>query len=102
MGEHVVGTTDEIESGEGLGVEVNGIEIAVFNIDGEFYAIQNVCQHKDGPMFEGEIDEENCSVFCPWHWWEWDLKTGQSPVDPNKRMRTFDTKVVDDKIHVVV
>lgn len=99
---HIVCDTSEIESGDGIGVTIKGIDIAVFNVNGEFYAMQNTCRHKDGPMYKGEVDEESGSVFCPWHWWEWDLETGKSPVDEEKRLRTFETWVEDDKVIVEV
>lgn len=102
MREYVVGTTDEVPPGEGIGRTIDGLEIAIFNVDGQFYAIQNSCQHKGGLMYEGEVDEESCSVYCPWHWWEWDLESGRSPVDPDKQMRTFETEVINNEIRVLI
>lgn len=103
-----VGTVDDIDPGKGMGVTVDGIEIAVFNVDGEFYAISNRCAHQQAPLCkagERKIHAEHCwteerggldtdagSVYCPWHLWEWDLETGRNPIT-DKRIGTFDVKV---------
>ena len=102
MTEHAVADVEDVPPGESIGVTVDGLGIAVFNVDGRFYAMQNACQHKDGPMYRAHVDADSCSVYCPWHWWEWDLETGRSPVDPNKRMRIFDVEVVDGEVRVTV
>lgn len=51
-----------------------GQEIALFNIDGEIFALENACPHQGGPLGEGEV--ENACVTCPWHGWQFDVKTG--------------------------
>ena len=102
MAAHTVASVDDIPEGEGFGTVVDGVEIAVFNVDGEYYAIHNKCIHKEGPMYRGHVDDESCSVFCPWHWWEWDLETGRSPVDTKKRLRTFDVEVEDGEVRIDV
>lgn len=104
MGRHKIGGTDQISEGEGICVEVDGIEVAVFNLEGEFHAIQNRCIHKNAPLCKagrqkknapecevptrGRVNVESSTVNCPWHWWEWDLKTGSNPVN-DMQMRTF-------------
>ena len=70
-----VARTDEILSGRAKLVEANGQEIAVFNIDGAFHAIDNTCSHVGGPLSEGELD--GCEVTCPWHGAVFDVTTGQ-------------------------
>lgn len=64
----------EIKSGEGKTVEVNGKPIALFNVDGAYYAIDNTCNHRGGPLGEGDLSGEE--VTCPWHGWTYDVKTG--------------------------
>lgn len=105
MAEHTVGDISEIPEGEGTAVDVNGIEIAVFNLgDGEIRAILNRCAHKGLPMHEagsevlgrelGNVDAETCSIQCPWHNLEWDLEDGYNPV-LDSHISVFDAEVRD-------
>ena len=70
-----VATTDEIAPRQAKLVEVGGREIALFNVDGDFHAIDNTCTHVGGPLCEGEI--EGAEVTCPWHGAVFDVTTGQ-------------------------
>src|SRR5258708_19984758 len=69
-----VATIDEIPNGQAKLVEVNGIEIAIFNVAGSFHAIDNTCTHVGGPLCEGEL--EGIEVTCPWHGATFDITTG--------------------------
>jgi 3-phenylpropionate/trans-cinnamate dioxygenase ferredoxin subunit len=84
-------------------VEHEDLEIGVFNCAGIVYAIEDRCSHDDGPLVEGELDEDDCTVECPRHGSRFDLKTGKPltlpayvPVD------TFPVLVVDDVIKLEV
>ena len=70
-----VARTDEIPDGQAKLVEVNGNEIAIFNVQGSFHAIDNTCTHVGGPLCEGEI--EGTEVTCPWHGASFDVTSGQ-------------------------
>ncbi|MDX1995991.1 MAG: non-heme iron oxygenase ferredoxin subunit [bacterium] len=70
-----VATTDELQPGERLVVEVNRKWVAVFNVDGQFYAIADVCTHDDGPLAEGNLHEY--SIECPRHGAQFDIRTGK-------------------------
>jgi 3-phenylpropionate/trans-cinnamate dioxygenase ferredoxin component len=70
-----VGQTDEIPVGRAKLVEINGKEIAVFNVGGTYHAIDNTCTHVGGPLCEGEID--GSEVTCPWHGAVFDVTSGQ-------------------------
>jgi nitrite reductase (NADH) small subunit len=110
-----VATVKEIDAGTGIAVDVSGIEIAVFNADGEFYAISNRCAHQQAPLCKagegkinaddtwtatrGGVNEEACTISCPWHLWEWDLETGEHAVS-GKRIATFDCEVEDGDVYV--
>lgn len=117
MTTYTVASVGEISEGEVLGVEVDGIEIAIVNIDGEFYGIQNVCIHRsqrlhtatqerineehcitEGP---GVIDQEQGTITCPGHDWKFDLETGENPAT-GKRMRTFEVTADGGEIQVEV
>jgi nitrite reductase (NADH) small subunit len=95
-----VAATDEIRSGQGRMFEVNGRQIAVFNVGGQFHALDNVCEHQGGPLAEGELD--GCVVTCPWHGWTYDVATGESPDDPDTRVESFTTKVEGSDVWVAV
>lgn len=79
-------------------VEVEGKQIAIFNLEGKFYAIENVCPHRGGPVGQGDIDD--CVVTCPWHGWRFDLRTGVSPDNPAAVVTTFSTRVVGSEIQI--
>ena len=70
-----VATTGQLELGAALCVEVEGKQIALFNVDGEFYAIDDTCSHSGGPLSDGMC--EGPVVTCPWHGQKFDLKTGE-------------------------
>lgn len=90
----------DLPSGEGMVVEVNGQPIALFNVGGEFYALDNICPHRGGPIGEGYCDPNNLTVQCPWHGWVFSLKTGISPVNPAARVESFEVQVDGDDVIV--
>lgn len=85
-----VAKAGEIKAGEGRTVDANGVAVALFNLEGNFYAIENTCPHRGGPLGEGMLDGRN--VICPWHGWQFDVTTGKSPFMP-VGVRTFEVKV---------
>lgn len=116
-GRYKVATVDEFE-GEGSRViaEIEGQEIAVFRVDGEFHALANYCVHQGGPLCEGkvrgrmtagddgwswEFDETKRTVECPWHGWLFDVTTGRNTANPNHAAPTYDVEVEDGDVFVV-
>jgi len=95
-----VAKTNEINEGESKVVEANGKQIALFNVEGEFYAIDNVCKHQGGPLGEGICD--GGIVTCPWHQWKYDVTTGISPANPQIKVDTFEVKVEGEEVKVKV
>ena len=71
-----VATVDDILPGQAKLVEVQGNEIAIFNLAGSYHAIDNSCTHVGGPLCEGKIDGRE--VTCPWHGATFDITTGQA------------------------
>lgn len=69
-----IARTDEIAPGKGKMVEVEGKKIALFNLEGSYWAIDDTCPHRGGPLSEGEVEIE--VVTCPWHGSEFNIKTG--------------------------
>jgi 3-phenylpropionate/trans-cinnamate dioxygenase ferredoxin component len=70
-----VARTDELLPGERLIVEIGRKWIAIFNIEGEYYAIADICSHDDGPLAEGELI--GCEIACPRHGARFDVRTGK-------------------------
>ena len=62
-----VAKTADLASGQGMVVEVGGRAIALFNVNGEYFALDNICPHRGGPIGEGYVDCHNGTVQCPWH-----------------------------------
>ncbi len=86
-----VARADEIPAGTGRVVEAGGRPLAVFNVEGRFYAIDNTCLHRGGPLGEGEL--EGSVVTCPWHAWQWDVTTGANVNNPAMRLACFPVTV---------
>ena len=95
-----VARVSEIPSGQGISVEVGGRQVAVFNVDGAFHALDGVCQHQGGPLGEGELS--GTVVTCPWHGWEYDVTTGTNTLDSDVRVDTFEVRLDGDDILVKV
>jgi nitrite reductase/ring-hydroxylating ferredoxin subunit len=70
-----VATTNEIEPGQARLVDIQGKSIALFNVEGQFFALDNTCTHRGGPLAEGEISGHE--VTCPWHGARFDVRTGE-------------------------
>ena len=84
----------ELASGQMRLVTHDHIEIGVFNCDGQLYAIEDRCSHDDGPLAEGTLDAEACTVECPRHGAIFDLRTG--------RPRTLPAYVPVDTFPVII
>lgn len=96
--------------------EAAGNEIAVFRLDGGYYALANYCIHQGGPLCEGPVtgritvdpdtwewtvDEERY-VECPWHTWQFDVTTGENTADPSYRVPTYPVEVENGNVYVLV
>lgn len=90
----------DLAEGKGKQVEIEGQTLALFRVEGKFYAIDNSCVHQGGPLADGVL--EGTLITCPWHAWKFDITTGTSPINPNARCRTFPVKVVGDDLLVEV
>lgn len=88
------GRADEIPPGGSKVVQVRDLTVAIFNVAGAFYAVENTCPHQGGPLGEGYL-EENGVISCPWHGWTFDLRTGVSPLDRDVRVGCYPVRVED-------
>jgi nitrite reductase (NADH) small subunit/3-phenylpropionate/trans-cinnamate dioxygenase ferredoxin subunit len=95
-----VAQVDEIPPGTGRTVEVNGIWIAVFNVGGTYYAIDNTCPHAGGPLGEGKL----CGtvVECPWHGWKFSVVSGQREGNPNFEVACCQVRVEGNDVQVTL
>ena len=108
MTRHVVATVDQIPPGQRMLVTVAGREIGIFNVGGEFFGIGNRCPHNGGSLCKGRVvglveasepgsyrfSRRGELVRCPWHGWEFDLRTGKSWCEPDRtKVRSYDLKV---------
>lgn len=91
-----VASKNEIEPGSGKVIETGGKAIALFNAEGEFYAIDNTCAHQGGPLGEGMLDGK--VVTCPWHAWEYDVSSGKCQTNPSVIQKKYSVKVQGDDI----
>ncbi|MDY6773595.1 MAG: non-heme iron oxygenase ferredoxin subunit [Candidatus Nanohaloarchaea archaeon] len=92
-------SVDDIDEGEIEGFEVAGEEILVARVDGEFYAIGNVCTHQQCHLSDGWLEDR--SVVCPCHSAKFDLETGEverPPADDPEPV--YETEIENDKVLV--
>lgn len=116
MGKHVVGRVDEIPPGGRKILRVAGREVGIFNVDGKFYALKNVCPHQaarvclgrvvgttlPSNVYEFHYGLEGRILRCPWHSWEYDITTGQSIFDPNVRVVSYAVEIARDEIVITI
>jgi nitrite reductase/ring-hydroxylating ferredoxin subunit len=108
MAKHVVAVMDEIPPGGRKLVEVKGRAIVIFNVGGEYFALNNRCPHKGGSLCQGRLtglvesaepgtyrySRRGEIIRCPWHGWEFDIRTGRSRCDPRTlRARNYAVSV---------
>ena len=95
-----VATVSQIAPGTGMVANVNDKEVAVFNVDGTFYAIDNICKHRGGPLGEGELEGD--TVTCPWHAWQYNIKNGNCLTKEGIKMDTYEVQVEGDEVKIAV
>ena len=108
MAKHIVAAAADIPPGARKTLEINGRAIVVFNLDGEFFALADRCPHRGGPLSKGQLTGLLLSsepgdysytrrgeiIRCPWHSWEFDIRTGKSWCDPERvRARRYAVSV---------
>ncbi|HEY3080315.1 MAG TPA: Rieske (2Fe-2S) protein [Chloroflexota bacterium] len=112
MAKHVVATVEEIPPGGRKIVKVQGREVGVFNLEGRFYALKNVCRHQGARVCLGKVAGttlpsrvyefkyglEGRILRCPWHGWEYDITTGRSMFDPDVKVVSYQVTVEDGKV----
>lgn len=95
-----VGRVGDLSPGECKVVQASGREIALYRVGESYYATDNICLHRGGPLGEGDL--EGTVVTCPWHGWRYDVTTGVVEHDPGQKVETFPVVVEGDEIKVRV
>lgn len=90
----------EIPEGRAIAVELRGQRIALFNVGGVCYAINNACLHLGAPLSAGEI--HGTRVVCPLHGWVYDFSTGANVDDPSLRLACFRVKLEGDDVFIEI
>jgi nitrite reductase/ring-hydroxylating ferredoxin subunit len=114
----VVALTEDVLEGGRVVVDVDGVEIGIFRVDGRLHAWENRCAHLGGPVCQGvlmnrvveRLDGERRSlgddfgeelhIVCPWHGYEYDVRTGRHPSDPGARLRAIEVEEREGEILV--
>jgi nitrite reductase (NADH) small subunit len=95
-----VASTSDLPPGTAKAVQVNGKVLALFNVGGTIYATDNACLHQGGPLGEGMLDGE--IVTCPWHMWEYNVRTGEMVGASSIKLATYPVRVEGADIKVAV
>jgi 3-phenylpropionate/trans-cinnamate dioxygenase ferredoxin component len=95
-----VANLSELGPGTAKAVDVSGRLIALFNVDGKIYALDNTCLHQGGPLGEGMLEGD--VVTCPWHMWEYNVRTGEKVGFPTMKVESFQVQVEGNDIKVAV
>ena len=82
-----VGTVQDCPPGSMIEAVVGEAIVVVANVDGEFYAMDGICAHQGGPLASGTL--EGCKLTCPWHGWQYDVRTGQQLLSDNIRQAAY-------------
>ena len=114
----VVAVKEDVLEGGRVVVDVDGMEIGIFRLDGKLYAWENRCVHAGGPVCQGKLmnrvverldagkrslgDDfsEELHIVCPWHGYEYDVRTGEHPADSRLRLRPVDVEEHEGEIVV--
>jgi nitrite reductase (NADH) small subunit len=95
-----VAAVEQVPPGSARVVEAGGQEMALFNVGGEFYCIENFCPHNGGPLGDGELEGD--VVMCPWHAWQFNVRTGRMIYNESLCVATYSCQVVDGEVLVEV
>jgi nitrite reductase (NADH) small subunit len=93
-----VANVSEVPPGMARVVEPAGRSVALVNIEGALFALDNRCPHRGGPLGEGTL--RGSVLTCPWHGWQWDVKTGAHANNPAVKVACFPVTVDRDVVYI--
>ena len=88
----------DIPAGEQATVDAEGTPIAIFNIDGVYHAISDICIHLGASLGEGWLDDH--LIICPWHGWRFDVRTGASDFSDQVCIKHYEVTVKETELYV--
>ncbi len=93
---------DELPSGQSKCIKLEGKEIGLFNVNGKYYALNNVCIHAGGTLHDGPLNCDKAQISCSWHAWTFDLATGKCVSHPKQDVfaKTYPVKIVNNEIFI--
>ncbi|MEJ2078519.1 MAG: Rieske 2Fe-2S domain-containing protein [Acidobacteriota bacterium] len=94
-----VAKRSELVEGDAHIVSVDGREIALFQIDGEVHALENVCPHRGGPIGEGLVKDGH--VTCPWHEWTFEIRSGTCTLNAAAFVQRFPVRIDGEDVLVL-
>jgi len=116
-----VAAVEDFAEGDRRVVICGDKEVGVFRLQGQFYGWHNRCAHQAGPVCQGRVmqrvvepvdaggrtgfqlyDEDETHIICPWHGWEFSIKTGQHPGNPRMRLRKVAVEIRDGDVYVLL
>jgi nitrite reductase (NADH) small subunit len=96
----VVGRVQDVPVGRGATVELkSGKELALYNVGGTFYAMENFCPHRGAPLADGRLDGH--IVECDWHGWRFDVRTGEC-LTTDCPIESYEVKIEEGAIKIVI
>lgn len=95
-----VAVVSDIPPGSGREVTVGERVVALFNVEGTIYALDGLCRHAGGPLGNGTLQGD--VVTCPWHGWQYNVKSGQHCLTPRIQQDRFDVEVRGDEVYVLL
>jgi nitrite reductase (NADH) small subunit len=112
MSRYVVGRAEDLPPGSLRLIPVGRWGIGIFNVHGQYYALNNYCPHAGGPLCVGDVTGTTSAVapykvdwvrqgeivICPWHGWEFEIATGRTITDPKRSVRTYPVLVEDGMV----
>jgi len=95
---HRIASFEDVPAGTGKELVAAGRVIALFNVDGQFHALDGVCPHAGGPLGDGTL--VGTTVTCPWHGWQFDVTSGHHCLNANIRHPSFPVRVDGSDVYV--
>jgi nitrite reductase (NADH) small subunit len=93
-------TLEELPVGGAKEVEFEGRVYALFNVDGQISVIDGICPHQGGPLADGAL--EGTTVTCPWHGWQFDVRSGKTPLGPKIKQAVYEVKIDGEDVLVAM
>jgi nitrite reductase (NADH) small subunit len=95
-----VGRVDDFEPGTIRTVRAGDAQVALARVGDDFFALHNECAHLKGPIGEGVLSD--CVITCPWHGWQYDVRTGKNEFDLAIELTRYDVRVEGGDVQVAV